>query len=407
MTFEYFVGSRYLGAVRKEAFISLITFLSVAGVAVGVMVLIAVIAVMSGAEIDLRSRILGITSHIIVIRQGGGFSDYRNMMGRIEKMDGVVAVTPYIYTQGMLRSAKGMSPSVVRGIDSENAEQVIVSLNKKLLDSMSEQQKDSSDIPGIILGKELAEILNLKVGDPVSLISENASAESLTQMPQMSRFKVVGLFSSGIYDYDKTFSYIHIKAAQKVLRVSDLVSGIDVRIKDMYEAGKIAGKIGDELGFPYWASDWMRMNRNIFSSLKLQKSVMFIILVLIILVAAFNIAGALMMTVMEKTRDIGILKAMGATDKSIRLIFVFKGMVIGVIGTVIGILGGVAICEIIKRYKIIDLPKDVYFFTRLPVSLEPADLIVIAVSALLLCFLATLYPAIRASKLDPVKAIRY
>lgn len=406
MNFEYFVGTRYLGAVRKEAFISLITFLSVAGVAVGVMVLIAVIAVMSGAEIDLRSRILGITSHIIVIRQGGGFSDYRNAITRIEKQNGVDAAMPYIYTQGMLRSAKGMSPAVVRGIDSERAEKVIPCLKAE---GALKKMSVPSDMPGIILGDELAKILNLKTGDIVSLITENAGSSSLNQMPQMNRFRVIGLFHSGIYEYDKNLSYIHIRDAQKVLKVTDVVSGIDVRVKDQYmdHSGEIADKIMGELGSPYWASDWKKMNRNIFISLKLQKAVMFIILILIILVAAFNIAGALMMTVMEKTKDIGILKAMGATNRHIRRIFVFKGMMIGVFGTMLGIFGGVGICEILKRYKIVDLPSGVYFFDRLPVSLRVTDVIVIAISSIVLCFLATIYPASRASKLDPVKAIRY
>ena len=357
MSFEYFVGKRYLGAVRKEAFISLITFLSAAGVAVGVMVLIAVIAVMSGAEIDLRSRILGITSHIIVIRQGGGFSDYRNVVRNIEKQSGVDAAMPYIYTQGMLRSAKGMSPAVVRGVDSEKAEKIIRCLNKGDLKKMSAP----SDISGIILGDELAKILNLKPGDIVSLITENAGSSSLNQMPQMNRFRVIGLFHSGIYDYDKSLSYIHIRDAQKILKVTDVVSGIDVRVRDqdMDHSGEIADKIISELGTPYWASDWKKMNRNIFISLKLQKAVMFIILILIILVAAFNIAGALMMTVMEKTKDIGILKAMGATNRHIRRIFVFKGMMIGIFGTMLGIFGGVGICEILKHYKIVDLPPGV------------------------------------------------
>ena len=405
MSFEYFVGKRYLGAVRKEAFISLITFLSAAGVAVGVMVLIAVIAVMSGAEIDLRSRILGITSHIIVIRQGGGFSDYRNVVRNIEKQSGVDAAMPYIYTQGMLRSAKGMSPAVVRGVDSEKAEKIIRCLNKGDLKKMSAP----SDISGIILGDELAKILNLKPGDIVSLITENAGSSSLNQMPQMNRFRVIGLFHSGIYDYDKSLSYIHIRDAQKILKVTDVVSGIDVRVRDqdMDHSGEIEDKIISELGTPYWASDWKKMNRNIFISLKLQKAVMFIILILIILVAAFNIAGALMMTVMEKTKDIGILKAMGATNRHIRRIFVFKGMMIGIFGTMLGIFGGVGICEILKHYKIVDLPPGVYFFDRLPVSLRLTDVIVIAISAIILCFLATIYPASRASKLDPVKAIRY
>jgi len=406
MTFELFVSRRYLGAKRKQAFISLITFLSIAGVAVGVMVLLVVIAVMSGAETDLRSRILGITPHIMLTRQGGIFSDYRKTIGQLKSINGVQAATPYIYMQGMLRSGKGMSGAVIRGIDTQSAGEVIISLDKDALEKLSAQKSDN--IPGIILGYELAkEILKVDVGDWVSLITEIAGSKNITQMPPMVRFKVAALFRSGIYDYDKSLAYIQLKDAQNMLHITDSVSGVDIRVKDLYEAKNIAGKIVDKLGYPYWTMDWMRMNRNIFSSLKLQKTVMFIILILIILVAAFNIASALMMTVMEKTKDIAILKAMGATNRSIRTIFVFKGMVIGLIGTTIGLVFGAAVCELLKRYKIIDLPKDVYFFTRLPVSLEIADVTVIALSALLLCFLSTLYPAIRASRLDPIKAIRY
>jgi lipoprotein-releasing system permease protein len=406
MTFELFVGRRYLGAKRKQAFISLITFLSIAGVAVGVMVLIVVIAVMSGAETDLRSRILGITPHIMLTRQGGIFSEYRKTIEQLKNISGIQAATPYIYMQGMLRSAKGMSGAVIRGIDTQSAGDVIVSLNKDVLEKLAAQKSDN--IPGIILGYELAkEILKVDVGDWVSLITEIAGSKNIAQMPPMVRFKVAALFRSGIYDYDKSLAYVQLKDAQNMLHVGDNISGIDIRVKELYEAKNISGKISDKLGYPYWTMDWMRMNRNIFSSLKLQKTVMFIILILIILVAAFNIASALMMTVMEKTKDIAILKAMGATNKSIRTIFVFKGMAIGLVGTMIGLVFGSAVCELLKRYKIIDLPKDVYFFTRLPVSLEIADVTVIALSALLLCFLSTLYPAIRASRLDPIKAIRY
>lgn len=405
MTFELFVGRRYLGAKRKQAFISLITFLSIAGVAVGVMVLIVVIAVMSGAEKDLRSRILGIMPHIMLTRQGGIFSEYRKTIEQLEQVSGVQAATAYIYMQGMLRSAKGMSGAMIRGIDPESAGKVIISLDKDTLEQLSAK---SSDIPAIILGEELAkEILKVEPGDTVSLITEIAGSKNITQMPPMVRFKVAALFHSGIYDYDKSLAYVHLKDAQNMLHITDSVSGIDIRVRDLYEAKNIADRISDKLGYPYWTMDWMRMNRNIFSSLKLQKSVMFIILILIILVAAFNIASALMMTVMEKTKDIAILKAMGATNRSIRRIFVFKGMSIGLVGTLIGLISGAAICELLRHYKIIDLPKDVYFFTRLPVSLEFADVTVIALSALLLCFLSTLYPAIRASRLDPIKAIRY
>ncbi len=223
----------------------------------------------------------------------------------------------------------------------------------------------------------------------------------------MKPFQVTGFFESGMYEYDGSLAYIHLSDAQKILRMDDSISGIELRVKDIYHAKKIADRIIEGLGFPFWARDWMQMNQNFFSALKLEKTVMFIILTLIILVAAFNIASTLIMMVMEKTKDIAILKAMGATDKSIKRIFVIKGMAIGSIGTILGVCLGFILCALLKHYKFIELPGDVYYITTLPVKLEAIDVFFIASAAMAICFLATLYPARQASKLDPVEAIRY
>ena len=410
MSFEFFIGSRYLRTKQKQAFISLITILSVAGVTVGVMALIVVIAVMAGFESDLKSRILGVESHIVIMRHNVPFSDYNNILEQVENTDGVEAATPFINTQIILRSSLSVSGTVLRGIDPDSADRVIKNLDKVSLKSLKEtEQREGTSIfmPGIILGKELAKNLGVMQGDPVYLISPKGMISPIGHIPTMKRFKVAGLFESGMYEYDRSLAYIHIKDAQKILRIGDSVNGIEVRVNDIYNAGNIADKIVKRLGFQYWARDWMQMNQNLFSALKLEKTVMFIILALIILVAAFNIASTLIMMVMEKTKDIAILKAMGATDKSIRKIFVFKGIVIGSIGTILGVCLGFILCTVLKYYQFIELPGDVYYITTLPVKLELLDVVMIASAAMVISFLATLYPARQASKLDPVEAIRY
>ena len=410
MSFEFFIGSRYLRTKQKQAFISLITVLSIAGVTVGVMALIVVIAVMTGFEHDLKSRILGVESHIVIMRHNVPFSDYRNILEHVENTDGVEAATPFINSQVILRSSLSLSGAVLRGIDPDSADRVIKNLDKVSLKNLKEtDQRKSTSIamPSIILGKELAKNLGVMQGDPVHLISPMGMISPIGLIPTMKRFKVAGLFESGMYEYDKSLAYMHIKDAQKILRMGDSVNGIEVRVNDIYNAGNIAGRIVKELGFQYWARDWMQMNQNLFSALKLEKTVMFIILALIVLVAAFNIASTLIMMVMEKTKDIAILKAMGATNKSIRKIFVFKGIVIGSIGTILGVFLGFILCTVLKYYQFIELPGDVYYITTLPVKLELLDVVIIASAAMAISFLATLYPARQASKLDPVEAIRY
>ena len=411
MAFEYFIGSRYLRARQKQAFINLITILSIAGVTVGVMALIVVIAVMTGFEADLKSRILGGQSHVIVLRHGGEFTDYHQVMQAVEKIDGVVASTPFIYTQGMLRSKHGLSGAVIRGIDPETAGQVIGTLKKLDLPSVSDVNRNSENqaaIPGIVLGKELARNLGVTEGKILYLISPRGMLSPIGHVPAMKQFKVTGFFESGMYDFDSSFAYIHLKDAQKILRMGDSVSGVEVRVNEIYKAREIADKIIDKIRFPYWARDWIQMNQNLFRALKMERFVMFIILTLIILVAAFNIASTLIMMVMGKTRDIAILKAMGATDKSIRKIFVFNGMVIGLIGTALGVGLGLLLCWGLKHYDIYELTGDIYYFTtNLPVKLEVINVIAIISAALVICFMATLYPARQAAKLNPVDAFRY
>lgn len=410
MFFEYLIGGRYLRAKQKETFISLITILSIAGVTVGVMALIVVIAVMAGFESDLKQRILGVESHIVLMQHGGSFSDYRKISKQIDTLDGVTAATPFIYTQIMLRSPFGVSGAVLRGIDPESAGGAIKILKDSGLQNLKQikgRGNSKSFVPGIILGKELARNLGVVKGDAVYLISSQGMISPIGYLPAMKRFKVAGLFESGMYEYDGSLAYINLKDAQKILHMEGAVTGIEVRVKDVYDARNIAEKIVSSLGFPYWAKDWMQMNHNLFSALKLEKTVMFIILALIVLVAAFNIASTLIMMVMGKTKDIAILKAMGAMDSSIRKIFIFNGMIIGSVGTTLGVCLGCIMCELLEKYKFIELPGDVYYISTLPVRLNPMDVLIIAAGALIICFVATLYPARQASKLNPVEAIRY
>jgi len=410
MSFEYFIGGRYLRAKKKETFISLITMLSIAGVTVGVMALIVVIAVMAGFESDLKNRILGIESHVVIMRHGSSFSDYHKILDQVVNTNGVEAATPFVYTQIMLRSSSGVSGAVLRGIDPESAGRVIKVLDNSALLNIKKMYggKDATgSVPGVILGKELARNLGLGVGGAVYLISSRGMISPMGYLPAMKRFQVAGLFESGMYEYDGSLAYIHLKDAQKILHMEDSVTGIEVRVNDIYNARHIADKIIADIGFPYWARDWMQMNHNLFSALKLEKTVMFIILALIVLVAAFNIASTLIMMVMGKTKDIAILKAMGAMDGSIRKIFIFKGMVIGFMGTTLGVCLGFILCKLLEKYKFIELPGDAYYISTLPVRLEALDVFIIAAAAMVICFVATLYPARQASKLNPVEAIRY
>lgn len=408
MSYELFIAGRYFRSKRRQSFVSLISFLSIAGVAVGVMALVVVIAVMSGAESEFRRRILGIEPHVWVARHGGPFSGYMESVNQIKSEKGVVSASPFVIAQAMVSADSGSSGAYVRGVDPHNPgplfkEMTAKELESKLPDPSARKSKD--DKPGIVLGKELANVIGAKEGDTVLVMSLKGIMSPMGILPRFKPFRVAGTFSSGMYEYDGSLGYIHIEDAQKLMRLDGSVSRIGVWVDDIYSAGKIAGSIEKKLGFPFWTKDWMTMNNNLFSALKLEKTAMFVILTLIILVAAFNIASSLIMMVNEKTKDIAVLKAMGATDSSIRKIFVVSGLLTGSIGTLIGILGGVGLCLFLERFKF-ELPP-AYPFSSLPIQLEYLDVVVIAISALVICFVATIYPARQASRLVPVEGIRY
>lgn len=413
MSYELFIGLRYLRAKRKQTFVSLITLISIAGVTVGVTALIVVIAVMNGFKEELQDKILGVTSHVVISRFDGNISKYQEVKAKVEEVSGVNAATPFIYTQVMISSRKAISGAVLRGIEPQTASKVI-NLQKNLrAGSLKELEAENKPegmraTPGIILGNELARNIGVSRGEPVTVISPLGRLTPLGRVPRSQTFRVAGIFDSGMYEYDSTIAYVSLWAAQRFLGIGDRVTGIEVRVDDIYEADRVAKAIGKALdGYPYWSRDWMRMNKNLFSALKLEKIVMFIILTLIILVAAFNIVGTLIMVVIEKTRDIAILKSMGATRRSIMKIFLIEGTVIGLVGTLLGLLGGYTLCTLLATYKFIELPSDVYYISTLPVQMNPLDVALIALAAIVITLAASVYPAWQASRFDPAEAIRY
>ncbi len=405
MGFELFIAGRYLRAKRKEGFISLITFLSIAGVAVGVMALVIVIAVMSGAETDFRNRILGLEPHILLMNYSGKFDGFSYIVDELSRNKDIKGASPILFAQAMIRSNRSFSGVMVRGIDPENGFGLIKGFNQEKLTHLLTSENNSNS-HGIILGRELARQIGVIKGDKIILMSPNGVVSPLGHIPQMKRFVVADTFESGMYEYDAGLAYVHLTQAQQLAKSGDQVSAIGIWIDDVFNVAAVKKHLSQSFGYPFYTRDWMEINKSLFSALKLEKTAMFIILTLIILVAAFNIASALIMMVMEKTKDIAVLKAMGATNKTIRKIFILKGFIIGCMGTVIGTLSGVLVCYFLKKYDFIHLP-DAYPFTTLPVQLEFLDVLAISISAMGICFLSTLYPSYKASKMDPVEALRY
>ncbi|MZG53098.1 MAG: lipoprotein-releasing ABC transporter permease subunit [Nitrospinae bacterium] len=421
MSFELFVSLRHLKAKRAQKFISLNTWISIGGVALGVMALIVVIAVMSGFGKDLRDKILGTNSHIVVTNiTRAGMEGYESILKKVMQADGVKAAAPFILNQVMLTFGGNSTGVVVRGVD-PNREGMVSDLEKNMIRGeigMLNRSKNITSGPrrdNIILGKELAHKLGVQMGDAVSMVSPATRLTPMGLVPKIKLFKVVGMFESGMFEYDSSLSFISIQSAQKFFAMKEKVSGIEIRVDDIDNAGIIAETLQENLGFPYYVRDWMRMNKNLFSALRLEKIVMFIILILIILVAAFNIVSTLFMVVMEKTKEIAILKSMGASRTSIMKIFSFQGLIIGITGTLVGCIGGFTVVPNLNEivgfieylFGITAFPSDVYYLDKLPSEIQYLDSFLIEVFSIAICFLASLYPAWRASRMDPVDGLRY
>ncbi len=427
MKYEFFMAARYLRSRGQHAFISLITFISMGGVAVGVMALIVVIAVMAGFENHLRTKILGINAHVLVRTYGGPFANVREVeekvrsccieegssvarwfrMMRGQSADAcVTAVTPIVYIQALLSSGHAVSGVAIRGVDPDTVSSVM-SIGQILLGKgLDAFRAFNGRHPPIILGKELARNLQVSVGQTIQVVLPSGTITPVGMIPKIRSFKVAGINSTGMYEYDASLAFIPIAAAQKLLGIGPRVHGIEAKVSDIYAADRIAARLGKELGFPFWTMDWQKMSRNLFAALKMEKLAMFVILTLIVLVAAFNIISTLIMMVMEKKQDIAILKSIGASDRQILRIFMLTGLMIGMAGTAIGVSCGVGLCWALSRFKFIKIPKEVYYTDSLPILMNHFDVAVIAVSAVLICFLATIYPARQAAEINPSEVLR-
>ncbi len=407
MFYESFIANRYLRSGSRNSFLSAVALISIAGVGLGVGAIIIVLSVMAGFEWEVRERIVGTNAHVIVLRHDEAMvSDYRELMEQIEEVPHVTAVSPFVFTKVMLSTDTETDGAVLRGIDLEREGSVT-----RIIDNVSPADfsfEGTDGLPGIVLGCELAFRLRAGIGEEVLVTSPLAMVETpFGAMPKVRKFVVVGTFDSGMYQYDGTLVFVSIPAAQDLVSAGDAVTGIEVALDDMFLAGEVDERILDRIErYDYNTVNWMELNRNLFTWMKMEKVVMFVILLLIVVVAGFNIAGTLTMIVMQRTRDIGILKSMGATSAGIMRIFIREGLLIGSIGTAAGLGVGAGLSWVLDRYEIVSLPGDIYLIDTLPVRMEPLWILGVMVAAIGVSFLATVYPAWRASRMVPVEAIR-
>ncbi len=457
MRFELFIALRYLLGRQKQAFISVISLISTTGVAIGVAALIIVTGVINGFTTDLRDKIIGVNAHAMVLsmtnimpqpfsveqeaRNARTRSMAEAMAGQdgdpalkeegmrilartpsprdeetleelvdlVSAIPGVTGVMPFIYSELMISGPRGIKGLILRGVDPRTAPEVLHGITSRIIAGNFSAIAPESGLPGIVIGKELAARIGATVGTRVNLLAPTAQKGAAGFTPRVKSAKVAAIFSTGMYEYDSSLGIVSLETARDLLGrpEGDWVTGLELTVADVYQADAIAERVSEELGPPYYVRNWMEMNASLFAALKLEKIGMAIMVTLIILVASFSIVTALVMLVMEKTRDIAILMSMGATKQAIRRIFMFQGLIIGVVGTTAGFALGLGICWLLKRYQFIKLPPGVYSLDYLPILLQWGDLALVAAGSVILCFLATLYPAGRASSLQPVEALRY
>lgn len=409
MRFELFISRRYFKSRPGRTILSLITLLSIAGVAIGVTALIVVIGVMSGFESDLKNRIMGIEPHLIIDRKNQPIHNYAELVALAQRIPEVQSAWPVEELQVMLRSDSRVSGARLKGVAPQPAASGLKlgSLEKLKPAEASVDSPQGKALPPMIMGRDLARSLGLIQGDAVSVISPKGFLAPVGFIPYMRRFEVVDFFQTGMYEYDGQMVFTRLEDAQALSRARGTAGAVEIRLDDVFRTKAVEGLMAARLDGSYRIRDWGQLNKNLFSALKLEKAAMFITLTLITLVATFSITSSLVMMVREKLKDIAILRTIGATAKSIRRIFVFQGVLIGMIGTGAGVFLGTSLCLLQNTYEFIRLPGDVYYITALPVDLQMSDVFLVAASAMLISFVATLYPAHQASRFDPVEVIRY
>jgi lipoprotein-releasing system permease protein len=410
MSFESFIARKYFRAKRRTGFISIITYVSIAGVTIGVTALILVLSVMNGFESEVRSKLIDADAHIRLRKYfSETITETAKLLEIVRQNPRVVGAAPTIYEESMIKSSSTQNPTIVKAIDPASMDKVLDIKSKIIHGTLdfSEKEVQGHKMPGIILGRYLADrLLTLNPDDIVTLFTLPKEGGIFSQ-PRVMQFYVAGIVELGYYEYDRMFSFISLEAAQKLYNIPGGISWIEIKIDDYEAADEVAKQIEDKLGYPFVTQTWFELNKSLFSWMTIEKWSMFFVLSLIIMVAAFNIISSLIMIVMEKTKEIGILKSMGATSKSIMKIFMYEGVIVGMIGAGLGSLLGYIIGYIQMTYKVISLPADVYIIDALPMQLHLLDFVGVSSIGLILCFLASVYPAYKASRLYPVEAIRY
>ncbi len=405
MSYEWFIARRYLTARRKQAFISVITSISTLGITIGVMALIIAIALITGFQDDVQEKILGSTAHVMVNdMSGNGLTDYTPFMDRVAEMEGIVSVTPIVFNTVMIQGPYKSEGAVLRGVDFE----------RELPHSSWLKELERGDLPergarrdGILLGRDLAFKLGAGVGDVVTALAPSNRLSPLGISPKTKRFRVTGIYATGLYEWDSTQALIWLDAGQRIFGLGENIHLVQIRIDRIFDAPEIRDRIREFLPDESYAITWMEMNESLFSALKLEKRLMFFTITLIVIVAALNIIATLILMVMEKTRDIGVLKAMGASSRSIMRIFFLQGAMIGVFGTIIGTGLGLLWCFLANTFQLIKLPVHIYMIPFVPFRIKVLDLLAIVGVALLISFLSTLFPSYRAARVDPVNALKY
>jgi len=412
MGFERFIAKRYLRSSQSSSIVSLsgITYISTIGVMIGVAALVITLSVANGFEDEVRSRIIGFEAHVkLRTYRSEGIKNYPKIVPRLDSLKAVKASAPYIEGHALIASATSQNFVRIKCIDpalEPNVTRLVDNIYYGSLNLGPVEVEGEKPFPGIIIGKRLAERLAVTLGDRVQILSASQIKIGSMGMPKFSTFRVAGWFETGLFEYDDLYAFISIKQGQSAFKMKERVTGIQIKLHDIEQANKVADRLTDKLGYPYKADSWFDLHKNLFSWMELEKMMIFLVLSLIIMVAAFNIVGTLIMVVMEKRRDIGILKSMGSLSSGIMKIFVYQGLFAGITGTALGILAGFGFCWSQQEYKWLTIPGDVYIVNSLPMKMAAIDFLAIAAAAVLICLGATIYPARKASKLNPIDAIR-